>query len=57
MDQVSPACTKLLYWVDAVKLLYSTNKMIKPLMDKVNKLKKVKIVKKRELDETNKMLA
>ncbi len=25
MDDVSPACTKLLYWVNAVKLLYETN--------------------------------
>ena len=57
MDQVSPACTKLLYWVDAVKLLYSTNKMIKPLLEKVNKLKKEKVIKKDELDRTNEMLA
>ena len=47
MDQVSTACTKLLYWVNAVKLLYVVNKQIKPLMEMVERLKKEKIVKEK----------
>lgn len=42
MDDVSPACTKLLLWVNAVKLLYETNEIIKPLESKVETLTKKK---------------
>ncbi len=56
MDDVSPACTKLLCWVSAVKLLYETNQIIKPLKDKVELLTKVKAVKEEELKETNEVL-
>ena len=35
MDDVSPACSKLLTWVNSVKLLYETNKIIEPLEAKV----------------------
>ena len=56
MDDVSPACTKLLYWVSAVKLLYETNQIIRPLKDKVELLTKAKAVKEEELKETNEML-
>lgn len=56
MDDVSPACTKLLYWVNAVKILYETNQIIKPLKDKVELLTKVKAVKEEELRETNEVL-
>lgn len=57
MDDVSPACTKLLAWVDAVKLLYDTNQIVKPLKSKVEKLKEQKEIKEKELEETNEMLA
>ena len=56
MDDVSPACTKLLYWVNAVKLLYETNQIIKPLKDKVELLTKAKAIKEEELRETNEVL-
>lgn len=57
MDDVSPACTKLLLWVNAVKLLYETNKIIEPLEAKVQTLTKKKQVKEVELKETNENLA
>lgn len=57
MEDVSPACAKLLLWVNAVKLLYETNEIIKPLEFKVETLTKKKLIKEIELKETNENLA
>ena len=57
MDQVSPACTKLLFWVNAVQILYETNQIIKPLEKQRKKLEKQKAIKEKALNETNEKLS
>jgi dynein heavy chain len=56
MLDVSPACAKLLFWVDAVKLLYDTNQIIKPLKEKVERLTREKAKKEEALLETTELL-
>lgn len=38
MNDISSACSKLMIWIDAVKLLYETNQIIKPMKEKVKVL-------------------
>lgn len=56
MMEVSPACAKLLYWVDAVKLLYETNTIVRPLKEKVEWLTREKVKKEEALNETTSLL-
>ena len=57
MSDVSSACAKLLTWVDAVKLLYDTNVIVKPLEDTVARLTHKKNIKTKELQDTVDLLA
>lgn len=57
IDQVSSACAALMFWVDAVKLLYDTYQTVKPMQDKVEFLSAEKTRKEAELSETTRLLA